>query len=554
MLEKLAAFQPFNLHHWFVLPLMLIAFIGIGWVAPLPCLRFARTVDRVLFALSRKRVIAIALPGLLAAAAGAIFWAAKDFPNPRIHDEFSYLLAADTFAHGRVTNAPHPLWRFFETFHEIQQPTYASMYPPGQGLVLAAGTVLFGHPWFGVYLSVVILCMTVVWALRAWIPPQWAFAGGVFAATITSFSYWMTSYWGGAVAATGGAVLLGAWRRLERRLTIRDSLLFATGIVILANTRIYEGGALALVAGAGLVRSALLHPVAPLRVYLHRVALPIGVVSLAAASWMLFYFWRVTGDPLLMPYVLNARTYNFRRMFLWQHDRPEPVYRHEVMRKLYSEIYRVDRSDWQTTKEQLKPVVDHYVGSLALLIIGAAPWLIRRRSIRGLLIATAAVIIAISFSTHIRAHYIAPAMTGFIGLTLVSLLCLRDLRVPGRRVGLFAANALLVVWLGAQWISGLASFFADRPELKWAEYRAQVGRDLEQTGEQHLILVRYNKFHSPHQEWVFNGADLFHAPVLWARDMGADQNQALIQYYQGRMIWLLQPDGGPLLLTPYPRH
>jgi hypothetical protein len=553
MLERLAAFQPFNAHHWFVLPLTLIALIGIAHVAPLPCLRFARAVDGLLRAISRHRLIAIAIPGLLAAAAGAVFWAAKDFPNPQIHDEFSYLLAADTFAHGRLSNPPHPLWKFFETFHEIQQPTYASMYPPGQGLVLAAGIELFGHPWFGVYLSVVILCMATVWALRAWIPPQWALAGGLFAASITSFSYWMTSYWGGAVAATGGALVLGAWKRLEQRLAIRDSLLFAIGIVILANTRIYEGAALAMVAGAGLLRSAFLHPLAPFPVYLRRVALPIGVVSLAAASWMLFYFWRVTGDPLLMPYILNARTYNFRRMFLWQQDRPEPVYRHEMMRQLYSDIYRVDRSDWQTIKQQVAPVIDYYIGSLVLLCLGTAPWLLRRRSTEGLLIATAAVVIAISFSTHLRAHYIAPAMTGFIGLTLVALLCLRELRVRGRRAGLFAANALLILWLGARWIGGLASFFVDRPELKWADQRARLERNLRDTGSQHLILVRYEKSHSPHMEWVFNDADLSQAPVLWARDMGADQNEALIQYYQGRTVWLLHPDGGPLL-TPYPGH
>src|SRR4029453_17835424 len=47
----------------------------------------------------------------------------------------------------------HPPWRFFETTSFLQQPTYASRFPPAQTLMKALGQALFGHPWFGVWLS-----------------------------------------------------------------------------------------------------------------------------------------------------------------------------------------------------------------------------------------------------------------------------------------------------------------------------------------------------------------------------------------------------------------
>src|SRR5216683_2598177 len=256
--------------------------------------RWFEKIEAYFGRVSRRRAISVFLVALVALGARAALLRIEPIPKPFLTDEFSYLLMADTFAHGRVTNPTHPMWIHFETFHVNQQPTYASMYYPAQGLFLTLGQVVFGHPFWGVWLSVGLMCASICWALQGWMPPAWAFLGGILAIIrLGTFSYWANSYWGGAVAAIGGALVLGAFPRIKRRGRVRDALILGLGLAVLGNNRPYEGvfysAPILLALAMFILRSK--DPMASMR----RVFLPLGIVLVVTLSAMGYYFWRCTG-------------------------------------------------------------------------------------------------------------------------------------------------------------------------------------------------------------------------------------------------------------------
>ena len=225
-----------------IVALGIIIILGlVGWIRPRVGDDFFRAIENFAIRISTRRRMVVVGIGVAAIIARLAVLPWQPVPQPVIHDEFSNLLAADTFAHGRLSNPPHPMWIYFDTFHVLQHPTYASKYPPATGLVLAVGEVA-GNPWLGTLFSVGLMSAAVTWMLQGWFPPHWALLGGILVLLrLGLFNFWFDAYLGAAVAALGAALVLGAYPRILRARRTLDAVWLGTGMVILVLSRPLEG-------------------------------------------------------------------------------------------------------------------------------------------------------------------------------------------------------------------------------------------------------------------------------------------------------------------------
>ncbi|HLJ47052.1 MAG TPA: hypothetical protein VKU01_13635 [Bryobacteraceae bacterium] len=492
-------------------------------------------------------------------------------PVPAVHDEFSYLLAADTFAMGRLTNPTPPLWVHFETFHELMRPTYMSMYPPGQGAMLALGKVLFGHPWWAVWLSVGVMCAALTWMLYAWLEPGWALLGGILAALQFGVAhYWINGYWGGSLAAIGGCLVLGAFGRLRNDVTIGQGLLLGVGAGILANTRPLEGLILVgivliLLCGGGwpvegwsrrfrlpldLTGSAPAKPPAPLTAKaLLRLILAVLATSLPLVAFTIMFNKAVTGSVLDFPHSYGRKDVAPWSVWVWEPPTQGLTYHHEVMKDFYTnwEPNYEDAKDWGTLAglipglwQRGKTVGACYFPNVCYLPFALASFLVMfSPRVRWLGIV---VIFALAGGMLVRwlvPHYLAPILGALMAIHLEFLRYVRS-KSPRAFVALLAFLAILFAWR-------IVSRAHDQTNA-WAIGRARIIRQLESEGRRHLVLVRYLPHHIPQQEWVFNGPDIPSQKVIFAREMTPAQDQELLDYFRNRIVWMLDADANPPVL------
>jgi hypothetical protein len=472
-------------------------------------------------------------------------------PTPDIYDEFSHLLVADTLRHFRLANPAHPMSRFFETLFVLQQPTYSSIYPPGQGLVLAFGWTLFGTPWAGVVLSTAAFCALCYWMLRAWTTPGWALLGGMLAVMeFGPLCQWMNSYWGGAFAACGGCLIFGALPRLRDRDRVRDALLLGTGFSIHLLTRPFESVFLAVGVLAGLW----------LFVRRWRPALIAAAAVLPAIVLTLAQNHAVTGYWTGLPYALSQYEYGVPAALTFQ---TTPVPHHELTRE--QELDYKMQSGFHSGPEtigtylvRLEYRIRYYrFFFLPPLYIALIAFLFRLRDRRYQWAAGCALLLAlgVNFFPKFQLHYMAAATCLFVLMSVAGLEQLAKWNGEAAGILVVLCVSHFVFWYGVH-------VFGDNPVLRayetWdsinhtnPERRIAIRNQLEGIPGKLLVLVRYWPQHIFQDEWVYNRAAIDESRVVWARDLGPDEDDKLTHYYPDRKVWLLEPDAAPPRLTPY---
>lgn len=507
----------------------------------------SRSADKLLAKLAVRAKSAgqvLFVVGLLAGLGNALTTLIQGPPIPVVSDEWSYLLATETFASGRVTNPPSP-HRSLVGENTLGIPTYQSKYPPAQGSILALGQRLGGHPVVGLWLSAALLAAAVTWCLQAWVGPKWAFLGGLLIAFRLGIgSYWNQSYWGGSIAAIGGALVYGAVRRLTvvDKPRIRDSLLLGLGLLVLANSRPFEGMLASLPAAWMLMRWFFRLPPVEKRPALAKVALPVFTILAVTVMGVGYYNWRVTGDPLKMPHLHYKEIYERPSEFVWARH-PGTMSQHVAVERTEAgeetAWWRLGlRNGW------------HRIWLVLFLILSpalAVPllfglWVLRDRSLVPLLVACVLVLLGHFASDQFYPHYSAPLTAPMWTLAMVVLTKAHGWRWRQQPVG----AGLGLIAIGLIVISFLVQIPAFRPDADAPiRRRLDYQEELAERPGRHLVLGQRNVIYN------YNPADIRGAEVLWAADMGTDENRRLIELFPDYEVWWLEIYGRSVELLSY---
>jgi hypothetical protein len=466
------------------------------------------------------------------------------------------MLASDTFAHWRLTNPTPQFWSHFETYQVLLHPSYMSKYPPGQGIALAAGQLIFHLPFAGVMLSCAIMCVTLYWALCAIVPQRWAFLGGVIAAIQFGWmSYWDNSYWGGAMAAIGGCLFIGALLRLGRKITVLHAVALGFSLFLLAITRPYEG---LLLAFPGLLWLVIVIARTPQKKHFLRALVAFLLILAAGGTWLGYYNRRITGSPFTLPYMEFHRQYEATPIFdiqpmasVSQREISDQKNRYEDINHPSYILNHTFRGFMHMTQIRILGTWAFYGGTAFVLAPLGFLLCWRNRRLLWLALMLAFMFVGWEAENPMCLHYYAPATPvlyaiGLIGLS--ALCCWRRKHRLGQLIVLASLSSFALTTLVELAQNPIFKMLnipyhsAIWYEMNFLRQKASIASILDGIPGNHLVLVHYPQGHDYNKEWVYNGYDIPSQRIIWAHDLDpSDPDKPLVCHYRNRHVWLIEP-------------
>ncbi len=502
-------------------------------------------------------------------------------PVAQNQDEYSYLLMANTFAQGRITNPAHPMREFFDNLNIINYPSFTSKYPPAQGIALAFGILLFNSPFAGVLLSGAGACMATFWMLRAFFSPKWSLIGALLTLTHPTIFYWSIGYHFGFVACLGATLCLGALFRLNHTPRIRYAVIFGLGVAILANSRPFEG----LVACVPMLVFIIVwfYKQIKNRVFFKQTTpkfiIPVTVILILNFSWMAYYNYKVTGDVLKLPYASYNEQYDPIPLFLPLFSPPkvDETYRNQAVQEyqntritrneLMSEfhVYEFDKfyipllSKFTNHNSNVfifasKRANDNFMNFLmttwfvySIILLAGVCLFITDKKILFFTGALYFCFLSASFATYNQNHYFAPFVGYFVLLITFVFYQISNINSVINRLITSFAVALIIAQVFILFTDEM--FTTRTSEHQHIQVQAVFERTLYQMPGKHLVLIdfstgNYNqgygkRYLSITDRTYFNEPDIDNSKIVWANSLGEENNQKLFDYFSGREIWIL---------------
>jgi hypothetical protein len=391
----------------------------------------------------------------------------------------------------------------------------------------------------------------------AWMPARWALAGGLMMTAHPLILEWSHDYWGGEVALVGGALVLGAFRRLAGEPRARDAVFLGIGLDILANSRPYEGFVLALILGVALAIRFIVKRNVPLRVILLRVVAPLAILSALIICQVAYYNWRVTGNALMMPYAWHQKMYAMAPQFLFEKPDPGRTYRNADVQKLHLDYLHFFQSQLRSpgalaraTFTKIFTLAQAYLWSFLMVVaLLGLPWaLARDRWLQFALLVGVFWTMTTLIGTWVFPHYAAPLAGLLFVLALPSMRILRAWHVGTWRVGRNLVRGLAMLCVISVFEVGVK--FSMEDTNAWYFKRQAMLETLKREPGKSLVIVKYSADHNPNREWIYNEADIPGAKVILAQEMG-DRDRELLDYFADRKAWVVNADAENPEPEPY---